>query len=754
MISLDTETTGIDFHHAARPFFVTSTNEEGETKFWEWDVDPLTRKPNIPVEDIAEIRRLTGADREPMAIHSGGKAIELGPSMVLQNAKFDVSLLKTIGIKRWNWPRTHDTLIAGHLLATNQRHDLTSMVLHYLGIDIQPHEKELEAAVKECRRLVQQAKLRVGRAAKKKEKTGQQTFVDESELFADWMIAKEGLEGMPSAGDEPWRYDYWLPRAIAKALGLKTDHPFWTVLADYSNADSASTLLLWKAMEKELKRRSLWKIYCERIKMIGVAYKIEQRGVTIHNGRLNELYDEYDGKVKGYADRMLAIAKNYAFDLVLPKGASPNDSLRNFVFGPLGVAKVHSKKAKTDKGSLDKEAMPIYLAAAPDGGDQLEFLQTKVLKSKLDTNLAYMSGYRDYWIPLGIYNEMGEQCWCLLHPSLNPTGTVHLRWSSSHPNEQNISKQPPYKGGKTLRYCFGPQPGREWWSCDAKNIELRIPAYEAGEEEMLQLFERENDPPYFGSNHSLVAHILHKELFEDCLSCRKCTLEIATKERKADVKYCKCIGKDGILDGRIFKKRYADTWYQWCKNGNFAVQYGAIETSGTADRAYHVPGGQARIQNRFGKIKQLNHSLIAYAERMGYVETMPDKTVDPERGYPILCTRTEYGKILPTTPLNYHTSGTACWWAMKAMNRMDPILEEWNKKREPGQGYYMVMYVHDEFVFDFPKRAHPKADPKNSNLGRIHFLQGIMEQGGDDIGIPTPTSCEYHEHNWETGVSC
>lgn len=720
MISFDSETTGVDFYHGAKPFFVTSTSEDGSTKYFEWDVEPTTREPIIPEGDLEDIQALIG-----------------NTDLCLQNSKFDVTAMAAIGLKVWPWARTHDTLTAGHLLATNQKHDLTSMLLHYLGVDIRPYEKALEVAVKECRRIIQQAKQRVKREHKKKQKADseytQALLIEESgELFADWKIAAEGVESMPSAGDEPWRYDYWLPRAMAKELGLHPEHEYWTVLSDYSNADSASTLALWQFMEKEMHRRGVWEIYLEKVKTNRIAYEIERRGITVNKNSLYALTDEYTEESESLANVCLNIAAEFNYPLQLAKGASINNSMVEFIFDVLKVKKRHKKNAKTDRGSLDKESMALYLAELPEKSKALLFLQRLIRKRKMGSDLSYMEGYQNYW-----QHDVGD--FYRLHPNLNPTGTVHLRWSSNNPNEQNISKQP-REGGHNLRWCFGPANDREWWSCDAKNIELRIPAYEAGEDEMINLFERPVDPPYFGSNHLLVAHILHPKLFEECRD------------------------EQGNLDGRVFKKRYADTWYQWVKNGNFAVQYGAIETSGTADRAYHVIGGQALIQNRFKKIKQLNESLIRYAEKNGYVETIPDKTVNPDRGYPILCTRTEYGKILPTTPLNYHTSGTACWWAVKAMNRMQPKLEEWSAQCEDGKGYYICMYVHDEFVFDFPKSTmHPRFDAtkektgktsfRTSNLWRIRILQGIMEQGGTDINIPTPTSCEYHEHNWETGVS-
>ena len=200
--------------------------------------------------------------------------------------------------------------------------------------------------------------------------------------------------------------------------------------------------------------------------------------------------------------------------------------------------------------------------------------------------------------------------------------------------------------------------------------------------------------------------------------------------------------------GMECKDVYADSWYQWTKNGNFAVGYGSVESSGTADRAYHMEGGFLKVKKRFKRIHGkggLNDQQIAFAERHGYVETMPDKTVDEDRGYPLYCERTRWGKILPTVPLNYHVQGTAMWWMCKAMVRCHNYLAKVSKAK--GVGYHLIMQVHDELVFDFPKG---KTSTYNKPI--IEECMRLMRMGGDDIGLPTPVSCLYHPHNWGEGI--
>lgn len=286
------------------------------------------------------------------------------------------------------------------------------------------------------------------------------------------------------------------------------------------------------------------------------------------------------------------------------------------------------------------------------------------------------------------------------------TGTNTLRWSSSNPNSQNISKKESFN----LRRCFGPAPGREWWSLDYQNLELRIPAFEAGEDELIEVFLHPERPPYFGSYHLAVFDTLHPELF--------------------------------ARHGKAVKTLFEATWYQWVKNGNFATLYGAQEAK--ADATYRVPGAFRRIQGRFRKMAALSDRMKAQADRLGFVETIPDRSVDPARGYPILTARTEWGRVLPTTPLNYHIQSTAMWCTARAMVRCQERLDEWRA----GDGFdgHMVLQVHDELVTDFPFSENM------GNLWRVKEIARLMEMSGEGIGVPTPVTVEYNPVNWADGV--
>lgn len=809
MIALDTETTGVDFYHGARPFLVTTCNEDGENRWWGpetgWKIDPLTRKVTIPPADIRDIRQVI---KDAWGWGTFAEDVRERHTLVLQNAKFDITALTAAGVLgdglEWPWHMTRDTLLAGHLLASNQPHNLTDMAYHYLGnvaVDMERLEKATEVAVKEARRVIQQARLRHKRGA------------EDNNPLAHWRIAEAGLPDMPSAKETTWKYDLWLPGALLdywlelgteEAEALAQEHKGWADATEaYANADSAVTLSLWKVQREQLLERDLWNIYLVRVKAAAVAPRMESRGVTVNRVRLENTVTKLTDEVEVQRCRLVNIARTYDYDLTLPKSGNNNKSLKQFCFGqPIeddGAEKGANGKGKKPKPNplfppllkqyLDlpivarteagfpslnaKEAIPIYLLTLDPKGRQYQFVKALAAKAKRETSVGFLEGYRRFWQPMNGENGAGLDGWCLLHPQINPTGTDTLRWSHSNPNSGNISKQesecPACEGEGcekcddtgyeilSVRRCFGPREGREWYSMDAKNIELRIPAYKSGEPALIALFEKPDEPPFYGSQHLLNFSVVYPDVWADA------------------------VGKVGLdKAGPWCKKTYASTYYQWDKNGDFAIQYNCGEA--TADRTFRRKGAFRALKHRFNKLEGLNQAKIRFAEKHGYIETEPDRSVDPKRGYPLLCTRTEWGKILSTIPLSYYTQGTAMWWTMMAMIRVQEQLDEWNKPvwtdackkydttagREyyfAMHGYFLILQVHDELVFDFPRYGDPalenervkkegrKATDRTSNLWRVRRLQELMTVGGDHIGIPTPVGVEYHTDSWGEGVT-
>lgn len=732
ILSLDTETTGRDLYHGSRPFFVTMCDETGHNRFWgppDWRVNPLTREVSYEEGALEQIQKL----------------INEADVLVLQNAKFDVAALNAAmgGRLRWDWNKVWDTLIASHVLCSAPPHDLTALSYQYLGIDISPLEKELKRVCLAARKLVQQDH-RDAYGTKTKRKAKQPTLFPTSERtkeeldalypFRDWRIAKEGMQDMPSAKEESWKNDMWLPVEMIHHWEEKgvawqqTDAATWErAVQQYSNADSAVTFKLKEVMEKELRRRGLEKIFLSKMRVAQITHEMEREGITGRRSRINLLSERYTEDSTRLASVCTNIAKEYDFDLVLPKGGV-NNSLREFVFDKLKLPIV----AFTDTGepSLNKEAMREWELILPKRSFAMKFLDSLRKKRQRDTSLTYMRGYERFAIP---HSAFAGNDWFVLHPFLNITGTQTTRYSSSNPNEQNISK----KEKPNLRWIFGPEPGWEWYSLDGKNLELRIPFYACGEEELIALFERPNEPPFYGSTHLLNFSVIYPEIWAAAI---------------------KQVGIEKA--GPFCKKTYDASYYQWCKNGGFAIQYGAGEKK--ADATFQRPGAYRLLKTRFAKLEKYTQEQITYANKFGYVKTIPSKYVDGSTGYPLVCSRGEYGKISPTIPLSYKIQGTAGAWTESGMIRCHQEIQRW---QQSGFNAKIMMNVHDEIVFALPKAPmSPIEDAKtykrtgkvpqgfHSNFRYVNRLRELMEMGGADIGIPTPVDVEYHEDNWEEGV--
>ena len=92
--------------------------------------------------------------------------------------------------------------------------------------------------------------------------------------------------------------------------------------------------------------------------------------------------------------------------------------------------------------------------------------------------------------------------------------------------------------------------------------------------------------------------------------------------------------------------------------------------------------------------------------------------------------------VKPTIPLNYHVQGTACWVMMRAMIKVQEYLDSL------GDGYRLVMNVHDEIVVEMPKKAN------KGNLPKATRIRELMESIGDCVGVTLTCGMDYHPNYW------
>lgn len=311
------------------------------------------------------------------------------------------------------------------------------------------------------------------------------------------------------------------------------------------------------------------------------------------------------------------------------------DGLLFLVHSKLGIHSDYT--TPSGQASMKKEAIDYYIETYPE----VETLQDLKLYRKSKTQISDIKSYADWVCPDG-----------RLHASYWITGTRETRQAVEMPNIQNI--------GKGIRHLMGPPPGRVWLQYDLVNIEMRRWVYFVGNKELIDVFESG------GSVHLLIAETLYPKEYAE--------------------------------HGKKFKDVFKDSYYQWVKNGNFAIIYGATEAK--ADVTYHRPGAYRRIIERFPEVQKFTDRC---AEEVWYNYNMynqPCVTVDG--GYRLDVPLDEIYK-----GTNYKVQGCAGWIMGEAM--IEVYNEPEYKRISKPHGCGMVDQVHDSLDIEI-LREHLSVD--------------------------------------------
>jgi len=492
-----------------------------------------------------------------------------------------------------------------------------------------------------------------------------------------WRIASEGDPHFPAwkpkQNEGWWVADMWLPRAVAKYCNYPKDHPWWTVCRKYNIQDVERTIGLWLLMKEAMEEEGLYHLYERRRLLLPITYKMESRGMTFSSQKLEPVQQDFHQRCTKAKQTCLKLAGPGHTE----KSLNSPGQLRSILFDKYKLPP--GKKTKSGQNfSTDKEVLNDLVHKAAPGSAALRFLENLLDARGYETALSYMESYEKFAC------RANKIRWWELHPGFNISGTATTRFSSSNPNAQNISK----KEKANLRQIFGPMPGREWWAMDYSNIEMRIFAYESGDKRLIEAFESGF------SVHLIFAEVLHPKEYAECLKT-----------------------------GEEFKDKYESTLYQWVKNGNFALIYGAGVKK--ANATYHVDGAYDIIRKKLPLIDKFMRAKDEEARKKGYITTLG--------GY-----RLQVPEKKPHCAVNYFVQGTAGWCMINAMIRVAEYLQTL-------KDHHLIMTIHDELDYDFPTAAGTK------NLSYAYHCKKLMELSGNDIGIPTPVDVERHPDNWAKG---
>jgi len=210
------------------------------------------------------------------------------------------------------------------------------------------------------------------------------------------------------------------------------------------------------------------KVYEIEKNLIPVINKIEKNGIKVDLNSLKGLSEKLEVKVKKLETNIHKLAGT-GFNV------NSHQQLSEVIFQKL---KISPKGLKKTPGGVISTSSP-----------ELEKLKSEheIINLVLEYRELFKlkSGFVDAlpnWI-----NQKDER----IHPQFDQLGTVTGRLSCSNPNLQNI----PIKGelGKEIRKCFWPEKNFKFLSADYSQMELRIAASIAKDENMIQFFKKGKD---------------------------------------------------------------------------------------------------------------------------------------------------------------------------------------------------------------------------------------------------------------------
>jgi len=453
VLAIDTETTGLNFLLGAEPFMVTACDLEGNLFYWEFDLDPTTKKIKRNRTTLKDIRQ----------------TLKQYDEWVFHNANFDLRALATLyqipvqevcQLHKHSdgfWWHIHDTLLMSHVLDNQRSHGLKELSVRYLKFP-KDDEESLREATKAARRLVRSL-----------HRKGE---------IPDWQIHEET------------EADYWLPKLLFRAFP-ELSQPNWNeVCLSYALKDVERTISLYTLFKDLLLKRDTYRIYLQEISTLRVVTDIQSRGMNFLKPVATEVLTGLETQIEDYSQKLME--KVNSFGLETCNFESP-PQLQHLLYQLMRFPVV----ALTDKGkpSTDASTLQHLISCCPDHPHVDFLVYLKELKLNL-TSSKYIRNYLHFAIP----SKQGKRNRYTLYPNLNQTGTKTTRFSCSNPNGQNIStgkEEEDETGHKikrfNLRELFGPPPGYVWYCIDYSSLQLIIFAYEANDEGMIDAFTKGHD---------------------------------------------------------------------------------------------------------------------------------------------------------------------------------------------------------------------------------------------------------------------
>jgi len=396
-------------------------------------------------------------------------------------------------------------------------------------------------------------------------------------------------------------------------------------------ADGATAMLeLGVALEKMLRESELLDVFNTLdMPLLPVLHRMEERGILIDTQVFLDLSKELAADIEVIKQKVAQVA-GPEFNIGSTK------QLSFLLFEKLGLPPV--KKTKTGY-STDMSVL-----------EQLKGLhEIPALVLEYRTLAKILSTYVD------ILPDMVDPRDARIHSTFHQTQTATGRLSSSDPNVQNIPIRTEL--GKRIRAGFVADPGNVLIGADYSQIELRLLAHIAGEEELVRRFNEGDDI------HTATASAVFRVM----------PAEVTPEQRRR------------------------------AKVINFGILYGMSPFGLSRELGIGVKEAKEYIEQYFRqypKVREYIESVKESAVKLGYVSTVMGRRrflKDIDSRNRILREAAE--RMAVNTPIQ----GSAADLIKRAMIMVD------REFREKGMESRLILQVHDELIVEAPEREADEA---------------------------------------------
>jgi DNA polymerase I-like protein with 3'-5' exonuclease and polymerase domains len=698
-IWFDVESTGLDLWHGDTPFAFSFCNQWGETRYFEWDVDPFERRV-IPVQEELEMMRDLLEDPD---IEKEG-----------HNVKFDVRAMENVKIKVRG--KIGETLVKAHN-CNSQEYDYGA----------KPLAKKYGIMDDSDERII---KKRVQTLRNRAKKLGWKTAFTERINVLGELKRKASVPA-----------DYWIPRMMWKLHPELTEDTDYYLCEEYATNDARRAMFLGLFYDRIIDREGCRDVYEMETRLWPRIYEMEAVGVRIDPKALKQSMDDEIARVRPLFDTL----EKYAW-----KGFNPNSSKQMLEFAAKLGTEPPMVKRKNGKytPSTGKEFLRAHFsnpaintlarfrASMKAFGSFFAKFDKCMVKEKRVTHRGQK-----------IIHESTD---FVIHASFQQTGASTGRLSCRDPNLQNVTEP---EGSESLvptysRHIFIPRPGYAWLCVDYSNMEVRVLGYVAQDPVLMGAINRGEDI------HSVVANQVFGGYGNSMAiwQARKCLnldgIGIMNDAIRALWK------RWGIADARKLteqnRRDICENWlnpFEWdivkaqksvdrkyaravCKNLTFLKVYGggisAARKKLIDEKGQPLPDDEIytcldAYDERIPRVREYTQEIIEQGKIDGYVKTLWGRKL-----------AVEYDKEY--RGVNYIVQGSC---ADLIKSRMIAVHEYFRYHRFDAR---TLITVHDELDIE-----------TNRNILTLAFVRNvckIMEQSDGHIPIKMPVEPSIAWNNW------